>query len=334
MEIESVLVSFGRTWRFDAGGQTPVDLTKNGYAKEINRLKGVQDQSDFRLPWPRYRSRFWRYMLSPSYWETDTNDLITVLIPLQHERFFVQADTPVVRPRIDIEALRHPFALTTIAHFRLKNLTPWPSDEQAFQLFNQLARGNVGAMQPVDSGFPYQELPSFPTLDAYGGTQIALKNAGQFTVISALYRGNEPLIQASKLARNFPPNPAPDGSVAIRDGAVHVHADTVGLAVSAQVGAGKVRCLHHNFTLLLSYLQNLSTLVVSNPTNECRWYRGRAVTMLNHLYRAEPVPPVNTVYKTRLADLWLNERGLREPINQVANDLGLGLPPLQRHALP
>lgn len=328
MKLENVLVSVGRTWRFDTGGQTGVDLTKNRYAKEINRLKGVKDQSDFRLPWPQYRSRFWRYMLSPSYWETGTNDLVAVLLPLQYVRFFVDTNTPVAHPRVDIEAIRHPFALTTIAHFRLKNVTPWPSDEQAALLLNTLTRGNVGVMQPVDGGFPYQVLPSLPTQDVLD-TPIAFQNAGQFTVISALHRDTDPLLLASTLARHFPSNPTPDGSAAIHDGAMHVHGDTAGFAVSAQVGANKAKCLHHNYTALLAYLQNLATLVVSNPTPEGQWYQDRAVTMLNHLYRAEPAPPMHSVYKSRLTELWLNERSLIEPINQVAQAQGLGLPPLQ-----
>jgi|BarGraIncu00431A_1022009.scaffolds.fasta_scaffold30220_2 hypothetical protein len=328
VNLDSMLVSVGRTWRFDTGGQTGVDLTRTGYATKINWLKGTNDQPDFRLPWPPYRSRFWEYMLSASYRETDTDDLASVLLPLRYWRFLVVPNELGAHPRIEIEAIRHPFALTTIAHFRMQDRDPRPPGDQAAELLKTLLYGNLGVMQPVDGAFPYKELPSLPTIDVMG-KPIVLKSGGNFVLISALHRDPDALLAASALARRFPQNPPPAESVAIQDGAVNVHADTVGLAVSAQVGARLAGCLHNNYSLLLAYLQNLATLVGSSPTSECKWFQERAALMLNHVYRREPVPPVNAMYKSRLADLWLSERGLIEPINKLAANLALGLPPLQ-----
>ena len=327
MNVDSVLVSVGWTWRFDTRGQTGVDLTKNGYTRKINWLKGNNDQPDYRLPWPPYRSRFWEHMLSPSYRETDTVDLVSVLLPLRYWRFLVVPNGLGAHPRIEVEAIRHPFALTTIAHFRMQDRDPWPPNDQAAGLLKDFLHGNVGVMQPVDWGFPSKELPSLPTTDVMGDP-IAIKNGGRFIVISALHRDSDPLLAASALARLFPENSHPTESVAIQDGAVHVYDGKVGLAVSAQVGARVAGCLHNNYSLLLAYLQNLATLVDSSPTSECKWFQQRAALMLNHLYRREPAPPVNAIYKSRLAELWLRERSLIEPINKLAADLALGLPPL------
>jgi len=333
VNLDSLLVSVGRTWRFDTDGQTGVDLTKNGYSTEIKRLRDNSDQRDFRLPWPPYKSRFWKYMLSGSYRETDIGSLVSVLLPLRHWRFQVKANDLGARPRIEVEAIRHPFALTTIAHFRMQDRDPWPADDQAAELLKTLLRGKVGAMQPVDEGFPYQELPSLPTTDVIG-KPLVLKSAGQFVVISALHRDPDALLPAAALARRFSENPSPADSIAIRDGAVCVHEDTVGLALSAKRGARLAGCLHNNYSLLLAYVQNLATLVDSSPTPECKWFQERAAMMLNHVYRREPAPPVNAIYKSRLAELWLSERGLIEPINKLAADLALGLPPLKVPAPP
>lgn len=327
MDLDTVLLSVGRTWRFDTGGRTAVEATKSGYTRQLNRLKGSPEDREFGLPWPPYRSRFWEHMLNSSYQETPTADLVAILLPLRWWRFQVHQDVPGLHPRIEVEAIRHPFALTTIAHFRLRPRDPWPPDAQAADLLNRLTRGDVGPMRPVDEGYPYQELSSLPGTDA-GGAAVALRSAGHFTVLSALHREDDALLPAAALARRFPANPTPDGSVALRDGAVHVHADNVGVAVSAQVGARTAGCLHHNYTTLLAYLQNLTGLVTAPPSPEAEWFRERAVWMMNHLYRAAPAPPVHAIYKSRLSALWLDERGLTGPINTVAGELGLGLPPL------
>jgi hypothetical protein len=327
MNLENVLLSVGRTWRYDVGGRTAVDLTKNRYAREINRLKGTNEPTDFQLPWPPYQSMFWRYMLSAAYREIATPHLVDILVPLRRWQFLVEQGVPGTQPRIEVEAIRHPFALTTIAHFRLRPQNPWPSGADAAALLNRLTRGNVGVMTPVDGGFPYRELPTLPSTDA-SGADLSFSSAGRFTVVSALHRETDPLVPAAALARRFPATPTPAGSVAIRDGAVNVQGDTVGLAITAQVGARTAGCLHHNYTMLLAYLQNLAALVVTAPTVEAQWFRERAVWMLNHLHRAVPAPPVYSVYRSRLAQLWLDERGLAEPIDELAGELGLGLPKL------
>lgn len=328
MKLENVLLSVGRTWRYDAGGKTGVDLTKNGYSREINRLKGTSEPTDFQLPWPPYRSRFWEHMLSSSYRETKTAHLVDILVPLRRWRFLVEQGVPGTQPRIEVEAIRHPFALTTVAHFRLRPQDPWPSGDEAAALLNGLTRGDVGVMTPVDEGFPYSEVPALPTTDA-SGAPLTFSSAGRFTVVSALHRETDALVPAASLARRFPVNPTPAGSIPIRDGAVNVQGDTVGLAIAAQVGARTGGCLHHNYTMLLAYLQNLATLVITTPTVEAEWHRERAVWMLNHLYRAVPAPPVYAVYRSRVAHLWLDERGLTGPVEALADELGLGLPSLK-----
>lgn len=328
MNLENVLLSVGRTWRYDVGGQTGVDLTKNGYARAINRLKGTTEPTEFQLPWPPYRSRFWEYMLSASYGETETAHLVDTLVPLRRWRFMVEGEVPETRPRIEIEAFRHPFALTTIAHFRLRPQDPWPPGAEAAALLNRLTRGNVGVMRPVDAGFPYRQLPGLPTMDA-SGRALAFINASRFTVVSALHRETDALVPAAALARRFPAAPTPAGSVVIRDGALNVQGDTLGLAIAAQVGARTAGCLHHNYTVLLAYLQNLASLVVTAPTIEAEWYRERAVWMLNHIYRAVPAPPAQAIYRSRVAQLWLDERGLIGPTDRLAEELGLGLPSLK-----
>lgn len=261
MDLDNVLLSVGRTWRFDTSGRTAVDVTKSGYTRLVNRLKGIAGTADFGLPWPPYRSRFWEHMLSASYRETPTADLVAILLPLRSWRFLVQSEIPDVQPRIEVEAIRHPFALTTVAHFRLRPRDPWPPDAQAADLLNRLTRGDVGPMRPVDEGYPYRKF-TMPETDT-SGAELTLRSSGHFAVLSGLHREDDALLPAAALARRFPANPTAAGSVPLRDGAVHVHADSVGLAVSAQVGARTAGCLHHNYTMLLAYLQNLTGLVTA-----------------------------------------------------------------------
>lgn len=128
-------------------------------------------------------------------------------------------------------------------------------------------------------GYPCRELASVPGSDA-AGAEPTLLSAGHFTVLSALHREHAALLPAAALARRFPTHPTAAGLVPLRDGAVHVHADSVGLTVSAQLGARTAGCLHHNYTMLLPYLQNLTCLITAPPAPEAEPHqpRGRPST--------------------------------------------------------
>ena len=47
------------------------------------------------------------------------------------------------------------------------------------------------------------------------------------------------------------------------------------------------------------------------------WYQRQAALQLNHLYRREPLPLVNGIYKSRVAEMWIKHRDLAAAINQV-----------------
>jgi hypothetical protein len=65
-------------------------------------------------------------------------------------------------------------------------------------------------------------------------------------------------------------------------------------------------------------MESLAAVVVTEQATEsCRWFQRQAALMLNHLYRREPLPIVNGIYKSRVAEMWINHRNLAPAINRV-----------------
>src|SRR6185437_3721933 len=91
----------------------------------------------------------------------------------------------------------------------------------------------------------------------------------------------------------------------------------VGMLVP-RITVRRAECLHHNITTLLACMENLAAVVRTEQVTEaCDWFQGKAALMLNHLYRRAPLPTVNGIYKSRVAEMWIRHQGLVPHINRV-----------------
>jgi hypothetical protein len=323
--LHSVRVSVGRTWRFVADGRTCADVDATAYRRQIDELKSPAAQG-FVLPWPTYRSHVWRYMYSADYRNTRSAVQVSTLMPtLWTDRLTVTNALTPTPWNVEIEVFRHPFALTTLVHVNPASGGDWPADAAAAStLLRAVLRTPLAGTNAVVDGFPASEVPSLPTRSFEGGS-LTLEDAGQVVVLSALHDEPDGRGSASALARRFDDEPDPEDAVPMRTtrGAVSVRGETVALVLPAALPRAERRleCLHHNTTVVLAYLQNLATLLGPSTTTTCEWYREPAATVLNHLHRRTPLAETGSVYKSRLPELWLDERRLGAAINALAPGL-------------
>ena len=67
----------------------------------------------------------------------------------------------------------------------------------------------------------------------------------------------------------------------------------------------RLRCLHRNITTVLACIENMAAIVRPQATDAADWYQRQAALLLNHLYRRKPLPVVNGIYKSRVAEMWI-----------------------------
>lgn len=325
MTLQAVRLSIGRTWRFVTAESACVDDDLSAYRNRVDALKSGEVSADYELPWPPYRSRFWAYMFNPSYRETRSATQVAALLPLRWQGSLpAAAGANGYRTPVEVEAVRHPFALTALAHLELTIPEPWPTDAEASAVLRSMLRSSLTGTSQVQDGVPLNVLPALPTTE-FQGRPARFEDVGNFVVLSGLEDGSDAKTLASSLALRFDDAPDPDKAHPLRTraGAICVSGNTVGLVLPSTLPRAEQRslCLHHNVTLLLTYLQNLATLTPSAPTVSCEWFRGRAAAVLNHLYRRTPMPQTGSVYKSRLTELWLTERGVTAAVNALTPEL-------------
>jgi hypothetical protein len=316
--LQSVQVSVGRTWRLVADDLATVSVDQTDYRDTIDALKSGAEPGDFKLPWPAYRSRLWKYMYNGSYQNTNSRVLVATLLPLAH--WATLPRVPAARTPGSVEVLHHPFALSAVAHFELAvDDLPVSGQEAAAALQTMLQAPLTNDCQ-VRDGVPMDALPALPTRDA-DGRRTDLEEAGTFLLLSGLHHSSpDPGQLASALANLF------DGTST--NGALSLKGERSALAVSSgrvalvlpnsQYRAGeRVRCLHHNVATLLGQLQNLATLPPATPTFACEWFRSRAAAVLNHLYRRAPLTETTSIYKSRVPQAWMDHRQLTPSVNAL-----------------
>jgi hypothetical protein len=316
--ITGVRVTVGRTWRFDAGGSTCADVDPSAYRRRFDELKSpAPREADFGLPWPPYRSNVWRYLYSPEYQNTSSGDLVATLLPTRWET------TRIVPPRaVGVEGVRHPFGLTTLAHVDL-TASDWTDRAAASAQLLDVLRTSIGSTLLTD-GVPFSEVPSLPGR-SFEGSRLTLVPAGQFVALSGIHDEADGCAIASVLARLFDDVPDATKASDMRSprAAISVRGGNVGLTLPADLprAAQKLRCLHHNTTMVLAHLQNLSTILTGTTTASADWYQKRAASVLSHLYRRAPLAESGSVYKSRLPELWLGARGLGPAITALTPGL-------------
>jgi hypothetical protein len=90
----------------------------------------------------------------------------------------------------------------------------------------------------------------------------------------------------------------------------------------------RLECLHRNVTMLLACMENFAAVVPRQGTGANDWFQRQAALMLNCLYRREPPPEADGIYKSRAAEMWIAHRGLAAAINRVNAQAGTPLPDL------
>jgi hypothetical protein len=329
MALKGLRVSVGSTWRFVADDKTCADVDVSAYRRRIDELKSPSPAPhDFGLPWPRYRSNLWRFMYSADYRNTRSIDLVGTLLPA------VWPAEPIALTsqnfgswRASVQVVRHPFALTTLVHVDSTVGAIWPADAVvASELLRRVLHTKAGSGAIID-GFPISEIPSRPKW-SFEGNPLTLVDAGRFLLMSALHDQDDGRASASVIARRFDDEPDPEHALPLRTakGALSVRGEDVAqvLPDSLPRAKQKLECLHHNAAMLLANIQNLSTVLMAPTSVACDWYREPAARVLSHLHRRAPLPETGSVYKSRLPELWLNERGRGAAINALT----VGLPAL------
>lgn len=312
--LQNVHISIGRTWRLvNAAGAATVSDDKTGYEGRLNQLKGGHVSGSFTLPWPRYPSTLWRYWFGGPYDNVRTPVLAAALLPLQ-----LEGDVDGVW----FEALLHPFAVSTVAHVDLAAIEPWPPDAEAAVGLQDFLRSPLsGTDGQVRDGVPLTLVPDLPKIDVFRA-DATFEPAGGFVLLSALHQESpDPAALAYRLASLFESSSTEKSRPMNTDAsAIAVTGGRAALLLPrAQARAGsRLRCLHHNMATLLADVQNLATLTPATPTVPAAWFQSRAAVVLNHLYRRAPLPETAGIYKSRLAELWLNHRGLAAAINDIA----------------
>lgn len=327
MGLHSLRVSVGRTWRFlaDDRRRADVDVDVSAYRRRIDVLKSPTSEA-FVLPWPPYRSHVWRYLYGGDYRNASSFVQVSTLLPTRWAtRRTVTSPLAPTPLDVAVEAYRHPFALTTLTHVDPAPGTYWPADASAAStLLQAVLRTPLAGTNAVVDGFPASEVPS-PPIWGSEHSLLTLEDAGSVVVLSALHDEEDGRGLASLLARRFEDEPDPEDAYPMRTkkGAVSVRGDTLGLVLPAGLprAARRLECLHHNATVVLAYQQNLASLLNTPTTTSCAWYREQAAIVLNHLHRRAPLPATGSVYKSRLPELWLNERGLGAAVNALTPGL-------------
>lgn len=311
MDLVGARLTVGRTWRFEAGGATCADDDPGLYRHRIDTLKSPGPHAEaFGLPWPPYRSNLWRYLYSPEYQNTPSRDLVATLLPT---RWTTTRAVPPHPWALEIEAVRHPFAVTTLVHVDLTSLAWDDRATSAAQLLAVLrtAVGGTGGARVTD-GIPLDQVPDLPA-QSFEGDPLIPTPAGRFVVLSGVHDEADARAVASVLARLFDDAPDATKAVDLRSprAAISVRGENVGLALPADLprAAQKVRCLHDNTAMLLAQLQNLASVLAGATTVTADPYQRSAARVLSHLHRRAPLPESGSVYKTRLPELWLGARG-------------------------
>ena len=326
--LQQLRISVGATWRLATDeGRTTVLVDKTGYRAEFNRLKDGNATGPLALPWPSYKSTFWTAMLGGPYASVASYRLVAALTPTRVERPLGQPVDGIGRPAM-LEVLSHPFAVSTMVHFDLLDV---PVDDGAVaELVSGFLRQPVGTTgRQVRDGVSLDEIVHSSTTDA-DGHAAAHQACGSFVLLSGLHHeAPDPPALAAGLASLFQANPA----------ASRMHTTGTGIAVTdAKVGivlprnalrAGvRMGCLHHNQALLLAMMENMAAVVQPAPSIAAGWFQSQAALVLNSLYRRVPIPEVNGVYRSRLAELWLRERHLVDAINTASQNLPTAPPAL------
>ena len=317
--IEQIRVTVANTWRLRTAkdGVATVALDLTGYRDRLNELKADPAGHPFVLPWPPYPSTLWKWTFGGRYDNIASRDLVAALLPMWREQD-IWSVLPGTARAPTLETYWHPFAVTAMVHTQLTD-THLPDAKAAGTALDELLRSKVDAVgSRLRDGAPLEQLP-LPDKDA-DRQPIDYQPSGTFCVLSGLHRNaKDPLALATQLATLFQGANAPGVPLQSKDAAMAVKGANVGLVFSRdQIRAGRrIKCMHHNTAAMLAMLQNLATLFAGPGTIAWEAYPKLAAPVLNGLYRRVPPPGATSVYKSRVAELWLKQINAVDAVNRT-----------------
>jgi hypothetical protein len=317
--LNKVTVSVLATSRFstlDSGMVTAIK-DRTSYREMLNAARQQQPIADLRLPWSRYHNWLWHYQLGEDYQNAKPSLMVKRLVPLVTPISVSVSSKLLERDdvrleRVDAQLVWHPFAVTTVANLLLAG-DSWHVGSRLATALNAVLRSWwSGTTTQVRNGLPMSATSLAWDRDA-AGRCISTDRVSRATVISGLHHAeNEPkglayslasLVEPSATHAGFPMH-VPGSFLAVTDRRVGVV-----LPNSMRDAKRRHHCLHANTTTLLALLQNLLTLQ-GGIGQYAEWYGSKADAVLRHLYQRNPYPSTDTVYKSRLAQVWLDKRGI------------------------
>jgi hypothetical protein len=335
--VTDVFVSIVRTWRFtDGTGRTAAFYDLSAHRHRMGELRGGSGTGSFALPWPPFRSRYWQYACNrDDYANTPPKVLVAALVPQR-------AMVPVVfgspsRTRAPLgEAFLQPFGLSTVVTVDLLGATSWDPHVAATQLDDALRTPTdqpPPAVSPrlLRDGIRVADVEAAAPDNPWQAMGLSTEEAGEIVIVSGLSSpGADVAANAALMANQFAAGgTATTHALTRSQGAIAVTSGRVGIALDASLprASARVKCLHHNHTLLLSQLASLGSIMAPPPTLTAEPFQRIAAGVLNHLHRGEVIPGAG-VYKSRTAPSWLAKKGLLASIDHVNAAAGSGLPVL------
>jgi hypothetical protein len=304
----SVLATSRWTTRDDNMSTAIEDATS--YREMLTAAQQRKSTVDMALPWSRNYNWLWRYQLGPEYHNASPRLMVEMLVPLVRP---IQADVRSEHLEgVEAQLMWHPFAVTTVAHLWLRGDSWHTGDPLATTLRAVLRSFWDGTVIQARNGLPVPAAVLARKQDA-ACRPSSLNLVSTAMVISELHHAEKSPGPLAYSLASLVERSAADKSASMHiDGSHLAVTDArVGIVVRSSMANAERRhhCLHANATTLLALIENLRTL--QGATGQYGdWYRDTAETVLRHLYRRTDHPSARTVYKSRLAQVWLDSRGL------------------------
>ena len=315
--LNNLRLSVLTIWPFRlVDGTTTADQDLSTYRSALNGMRYAEPDSTYRLPWPKSKNWFWTYQLGSDYRNLKSSALVRNLVPMRHVGTIPQLGAPN-RSEVLLDVLRWPFAVTAAAHFDLLQYPNLHVDDGLETLLGDVLTATwPGTQIQVRDGVPFTFLPALPQDDA-DGEKLELGGSRAIFLISGVHHGEQdPSTTPARLVammqgRSNLPQSAPLRS---EDAFLALAGDWVALLLPRKLpdAAKRVACLHGNTHLLLSTLASLLPACTrSAATPLMSRYAEAAKEQLACLYARTPSKASNSIYESRLAQMWLDEQQWR-----------------------
>lgn len=323
-----VRVSVVKAWLFaDDDGRPSMTATISRHRAQYAQLMSAPTTDPLRLPWPPFRSNFWHRQLgSEQYRSIPPQQLVGALVPLRAV-IPVSFDHPgsVSAPLAEIYV--EPFGIWTSVTVDLIGVgdidVPALAEVVDGALKTPVVVGETERASPLRDGLSPEDVLAHVGQDLWPGQRLT--EAGTVRLLSSRIVADQCDDEAKRLHAGFQaPGNLDVHQLSQTKGAFAATSTRIGLALSDGAGAAaRVKCLHHNQTLLVGHLLLFGAFARQEVPAEGQRYQDLAARMLNHLYRAEAIvvhdggtPRTLGVYRSRIAPVWLDTNDLAPVIDR------------------